>query len=153
MSALAIELATDELNVGYASMSDSEVAVAINAKSRTIIRDVPIGEIAGAIEKMPGCLRRLRSAASNQSLSDAVIDCADTLMRICQHQSPLSIVEMTGGAGDVVSTKIAEMISASVLTSSEGAKLLALAVAPASRAEEIGIGYVSHLDVAEARRG
>lgn len=153
MEELKSELLNDPLMFGYSSMDSVAIEVSINAFTRDVPRKVPVAEIATIIETSPGCLRRLRTASSNTQLVEAIQDSADTLVRLCEGRSPWAVIDMTDAhTFSTVNAMLSGLSTNNILSQTEIDALLALGITKASRAQELGLGYVTSGDVNIARQ-
>lgn len=148
---LAIELSVDPLAIGYAAMSDAEVAASLAAPTRAIARPIPVAEAIGLIALYGDLLERLEAAAEGVA-SDAQ-RAARRLVLLTRGQLVLSVIDMTDPASAAgVTALLGVLVTAGVLADDERAALLALGLRDGSRAEELGLGYVTPSQVADARR-
>ena len=146
---LRAELTEDPEGYGYADLPDPEAANALNAPTRPSRGTVAAAEVRRFV-LLNGIWPRLTAA---QNAPDQFI--AGTAQTILQTLAPNSFDEIRMGdpavakaVGDMLET----MVAAGVMTADQRDKMMALGDVIISRAEELGLERVHHLDVAEARR-
>lgn len=146
--ALKSELTVDPLGRGYASMSDGAAADRINVSDRT-------GNVAITPQELHAYFLfnglwqgvvNLSNNTTNASQQAAAI----ALIEICHWWQTIDLGNPTvwNGMGSLLTL----LRQATVISSAQQSAIVALANKPRSRAEELGLGPVSHLDVAAARR-
>ena len=149
IDALRLELAGDPTGIGYASMSDAEAAQAFNAKTRPGKRSVQATEVRSYV-LLSGLWARISGVA--QSSPDARYQ--GTAVTILQTLAPNSFetIRMQDPAVyGAVTQMLQTMIDAGAMEQIHMDAMLAMGDALIGRGEELGIGNVSHIDVAEAR--
>ena len=145
------ELADDPLEIGYADMEDSAVADAINAQARPGKQVVRASEVRRYV-LMNGLWPRIQAVASGSS--NPVHQ--GTAITILQTLAPNSFDEIRMNDPDVaaaVTGMLSTMVEAGAMTSANRDAMVAMGDTTISRAAELGLSVVHHLDVAEARNG
>jgi hypothetical protein len=148
--ALARELADDPLGLGYAALSDAEAADALNAPSRPgrqVVRTVDVRRYV----LLHGIWPAVQAVAANAPDDFH----RGTAVTILQTLAPNSFDEIRMDEPEIraaVSGMLDTMVAAGAMTAQHKADMMALGDATVSRAAELGLGPVHHLDVAEARR-
>lgn len=149
LNTLAAEIADDPLGVGYASMADSQVAESLNTPSRSGKRDVPASEVRSFV-LLNGLWPKIQSlAASSQNPLYQ-----GTAITILQTLAPNSfdVIRMTDPAiAAAVTQMLTTMADAGAMSTANRDAMVALGNSQISRAQELGLGTVHHLDVAAAR--
>jgi len=149
-STLIAELRDDPLNRGYASMTDEQVAAALNEKNRRVPtqRFISMRAIADVLDDV----EYAKVKAAIQALASQSPRVADMLMFL---NMPCDESGTTGGI-DFGNDSVRQMIE--TLRQIDGsiqeatiAKLLALGERVVSRADELGLGEVNKYHVASAR--
>lgn len=149
---LAAELTNDPLGRGYASMSDSEIADSLNARDRPGRVPVPARDIRKYV-LMNGLWPAIAMLAQSTEASPQARGAAITLMQTLAPNS-FDIVSLDEPAVfDAVSNMADAMIAAGAITEEHRNAVLAMGNGLTSRARELGLGVVSHADVAFALRG
>lgn len=146
-SILAIELETDPTRVGYAGMSDSEIAVSLSAATIRVRQRVPIERLQ-AVTMETGVYAALRTAVATPetppqlvALCQTVLDLANARFTDVDMDNPAAI-EMFGALQQY-----------RIITLEQAAAIDALATARAiSRAEQIGLGAVVTVEDIERSR-
>ena len=147
---LRAELTEDPEGYGYADLPDPEAANALNAPTRPGKGTVAASEVRRFV-LLNGIWPKLTAA---EKAPDPFI--AGTAQTILQTLAPNSFDEIRMGDAEVagaVGGMLNTMVSAGVMTEGERDRMMALGDILISRAEELGLGRVHHLDIAEARRG
>ena len=126
--ALKQEIMLDPLGIGYATMTDQEVADSINAPTRTVVESKTVGAL--------GIMREVGPASGAAIL--------DKLEAASAQDSRLKwfLRELTTNGVDVghpaTRQTVDDLVLVGVLTASEGGMLKAIAETQASRASELG---------------
>lgn len=152
LAALAAELADDPLSVGYASMADSEAADAINAPSRPGRRPVPASDVRRYV-LLNGLWPGLQALAANPAADPTQRGTAITILQTLAPNSFDTIRMNDSAIRAAVSQMLQTMVDAGAMAAEHRAAMLALGDAQVSRAEELGLDRVHHLDVGAARNG
>lgn len=150
MGTLTDEIMNDPEGVGYQPHVDAgdhaAVAALLNEPryQTTGAREITSRELLvwGGGE---GRLARLRAAVGNDQLPDTIRSMADAALRMLQREDTtldMSRPEIVG--------MIDALVQASVLTDADRTSLQTLSTREISRAEQLGLGRVSHRDVAGA---
>jgi hypothetical protein len=148
---LRMELADDPEGIGYASMSDPQAADAINACNRPTRGTVLASDVRRFV-LLNGIWPRIASAA--QSSPDPTVQ--GTAVTILQTLAPNSFDEIRMGDPAVfaaVSQMLDTMVTAGIMTDAQRIAMIALGDTHTSRAAELGLPNIHHLDVAESRLG
>lgn len=151
-AALASELTTDPLAVGYAGMTDQQAADSLSAASRSQIVPISSAELlawsgAGATDGIVKCrYERIQDAAAAHATHSVRGACI----------AALGLIERDGTSLDLSLPDRVSMLNAivgaNVLTAQEQAEIEAMGTKQISRAEEIGLGSVVSIEhVASAR--
>ena len=151
---LAVELGDDPLALGLAAASDAAAADLLNATTRTVPRDIPLGEFQSELIRL-GKWASLKAVAAGPrpdgeagALWDAIVGSIDLIMA-----GQATVIAMTRPQdAALVGAQLDGLVAAGMLSADDRAALLALGVQPGSRAQELGIGFVTPSDIAEARR-
>ena len=148
---LIAELRDDPLGVGYASMTDEQVAAALNEKNRRVPtqRFISMRAIADVLDDVE--YAKVKAAIQAQASQSPRV--ADMLMFL---NMPCDDSGTTGGL-DFGNESVRMMIQSlpavdSTITQATVDKLLALGEKVVSRAEELGLGEVNQYHVASARQ-
>lgn len=148
---LRSELTEDPEEIGYPGLSDPVAAERLNAPDRTVMGTVPSSDVRRFVllnGLWPGI------AAAAQSSPDPAVQ--GTALTILQTLAPNSFDEIRMGDAEVftaVSQMLGTLVSAGIMTGDQRDAMIALGNRSVSRAEELGLPPVHHLDVAEARNG
>lgn len=145
------ELSADPLGRGYDTMEDSAVADSLNEPNRPGKQPVPASDVRRYV-LINGLWPRVQAVAS--SSSNAVHQ--GTAITILQTLAPNSfdVIRMDDPEiAAAVSGMLATMVDAGAMTPQHRDAMVALGDATVSRATELGLRVVHHLDVAEARNG
>lgn len=149
LNALAAEIADDPLGVGYASMPDSAVAESLNTPSRPGNKDVPASDVRRYV-----LLNGLWPKIQTLAVSSPNPVYQGTAITILQTLAPNSfdVIRMTDPAvAGAVAQMLTTMVDAGAMSTANRDAMVALGDAQISRAEELGLGTVHHLDVAAAK--
>lgn len=149
-TALRNELSTDPAKLGYAPLlasgSANQVATLLNASTQQGLGSVPITPLLEWIAAH-GIMARLRTAASGSDAQVASI-AEVALMLVSNPNIP---------ALDLSRARVQAMLSAltqaGVIPADAQAELLGMAMTYVSRAQVLGLGYVSADDVSKAMEG
>lgn len=149
LNALAAEIADDPLGVGYASMPDSAVAESLNTPSRPGKKVVPASDVRRYV-LLNGLWPKIQSLAV--SSPDPVYQ--GTAITILQTLAPNSFDEIRMNdplVSGAVTQMLTTMVAAGAMSATNRDEMVALGDAQISRAEELELGIVHHLDVAAAK--
>jgi len=145
------ELQADPLGVGYANMTDEEVAASLNEKNRRVPtqRFFSMRAIANVLNDE----EYVKVKAAIQVLASQSVRVADMLAFL---NMPCDDTGTTGGL-DFGNESVRMMIQSlpavdSTITQATVDKLLALGEKEVSRAEELGLGEVNKYHIASARQ-
>ena len=148
---LIAELRDDPLGVGYASMTDEQVAASLSEANRRVPtqRFISMRAIADVLDDV----EYAKVKAAIQALASQSPRVADMLMFL---NMPCDDSGTTGGL-DFGNESVRMMIQSlpavdSTITQATVDKLLALGEKVVSRAEELGLGEVNQYHVASARQ-
>lgn len=146
---LRTELTTDPTGLGYAEHieagSDNRIAELLNAPRGIRYVAVGMGDVL-IWSAQTGALRKLTAAKSHPSETVAVV--AETALALLT--APLEQIDL--GRAEV-RQMFDVLVAGGVFTAIERDQLLAMAQRPSSRAQDLGLGAVSDVDVAIALRG
>jgi hypothetical protein len=151
LGTLRTELSGDPAGLGYQGLSDAQAADALNARTRPGKQPVPASEVRRYV-LLNGLWPGLQNLAANGT--DPVQK--GTALTILQTLAPNSFdsIRMNDPAVAAAVTQMLQtMVDAGVMTAAHRDAMVALGDAQVSRAEELGLGHVHHIDVAEARSG
>lgn len=149
LNALAAEIADDPLGIGYASMPDSAVAQSLNTPSRPGKKVVPASDVRRYV-LLHGIWPKIQSLAA--SSANPVYQ--GTAITILQTLAPNSFDDIRMSDPEVsaaVTQMLTTMVNAGAMSETNRDEMVALGNAQISRAEELGLGNVHHLDVAAAK--
>ena len=143
---LCEELKTDPLQLGYALMSDAEVAEVLNKRMRTrpVMRFCNLRTVAAVLDDVEYTTVKAVLATAAQ-YSERVKDMLHFLSLPCDEQGS------TGGL-DFGHPATRAFIQSLPISESVKQKLLALGEQRCSRAEELGLGTVTEGHVQSARK-
>ena len=146
------EILNDPVSIGYAphvaSGADSLIAELLNAKSRSLLRPIPIFEFAMWCS-ISGVRAKLKAGTASENAAIAAI--CDTALSV-QSNPHATYLDLTDAGSMELLTALAQ---AGVVTQAESQALVAFCTRPTSRAEEL-FGFDSYIgdpDVAKALRG
>lgn len=143
------ELADDPEALGYAELSDPAAADLINAANRPVRGTVPASDVRRYV-LLNGIWPKIAAAA--QSSSDTTVQ--GTAITVLQTLAPNSFDEIRMGDPAVfgaVSQMLDTLVSAGIMTLEQRDAMIALGDTTTSRAAELGLPNIHHMDVAEAR--
>jgi hypothetical protein len=146
---LANELATDALGVGYASMSDAEAADALNTPNRAGKKAVPASDVRMFVllNGLWPAIQAVAAGSSDALHKGTAITILQTLGAGSFDSIRMNRPEIAAGVAQMLTT----MVEAGAITEAHRDAMVAMGDATISRAEELGLGAVHHLNVAEAR--
>src|SRR3954447_17457604 len=147
---LAEEIRQDPLGNGYADLGDPQVADRLNAPARPGKKAVPATDVRRYV-LLHGLWPKLQAVAAssaNPVWQGTAITILQTLAPNSFDQIDMADPDTAAAVGQMLTT----MVDAGVLTAQNRDEMVALGNAQISRAAELGLGAVHHLDVAEARR-
>lgn len=145
------EITNDPLGKGYEGMADSQVADSLNTPDRPGKKPVPATDV-----RLYVLLNGLFPAIQNLAANGQNPAQRGTAITILQTIAPNSFDTIRMNLPNVhaaVSQMLQTMVDAGVMTAQHRTDMLALGDATISRAQELGLPNVHHLDVAEARNG
>jgi hypothetical protein len=148
LSKLAAEISADPLAVGYADMADSAIADSLNAPTRSGKRVVPASEVRSYV-LLNGLWPRIQAltASTNPIHQGSAVTILQTLA-----PNSFDTIRMNDPAiAAAVFNLLSTMVTAGALTEEQRDAMVALGDAEISRAEELGLPPVHHLDVAAAK--
>lgn len=146
---LAQELAVDPLQLGYAGLADSAAADRLNRADRPGRAAVKASDVRRYV-----LLRGLWPALQDLAAGGADPVAKGTAATVLQTLAPNSFDEIRMNDPEVraaVAQMLLVLVNAGVLAEQNRVEMLALGDAAVSRADELGLGFVHHLDVARAR--
>lgn len=147
MNTLAAELAQDPAGLGYAGMSAAQIEAAINAKTRTRVQSLMLSE-RGLMERYPGgplaadaLLAKLEAFAASGVPGSGPVKRA---MKFLAQPEGMDI------GSDATQGQLTALGAAGVITAEEANAVKALAQVPCSRADQLGLPYVTDQMIREA---
>jgi hypothetical protein len=148
LETLAAEIDSDPLNLGYAEMADSAVADTLNAPTRPGKRAVSASEVRSHV-LLKGLWPRIQAVTASEDpiLRGSAITILQTLAPNSFDTIRMNDPEIATAVFNLLST----MVVAGAMTEQQRDDMVALGDTQISRAEEIGLTRVHHLDVAAAR--
>lgn len=149
MPRLKSELADDPLTVGYAEMSDAEVADAINLPTRPGKREVPANDVRMFVllNGLWPAIQAVAASSTNPVHQGTAITILQTLGAGSFDVIRMNKPDIAGGVAQMLAT----MVEAGAMTEGHRTAMVAMGDTLISRGQELGIGRVDHLHVAEAR--
>ena len=156
ISAISAEITNDPEGLGYAGMPDAEVARVMNAidpvSPRTVFQSVHIGLIHQTIDNMVDAngIPVWEYVEAAQGAQDATGIAARAALRLRNARADYPDVRVDS---PIFQAQLGVLVSAGLLTQAQSDVITALGAIPVSRAGELGLGPVHHLEIAEARRG
>lgn len=147
------ELINDPLNLGYTTLQDNEVAELLNVQNRQGYGVVPAPDVRRYV-LLNGIFPKLQSVATN-SKGTATEAQQGTAITILQVIAPNSFDEIRMNEPVIraaVVGMLQVMVDAGAMTDQQRTAMIALGDRQVSRGEELGIGYITHEMVGEARR-
>lgn len=150
MNLLREEIAQDPLSRGYAGMADSQVADSLNAKDRPGRGVVPSSEVRRFV-LLNGLWPRLQAVADNAT-DETQRGAAITILQVMAPNSFDEIRMNDPAVHGAVSAMLQVMVDAGAMTAEHRDAMIALGDRMVGRADELGIGFVHHLDVGTARQ-
>jgi hypothetical protein len=149
LDTLRLEMANDPEGLGYSGMSDPEVADALNAPSRQALGTVAASEVRRFV-----LLNGIWPSIANAAQGHADPTVRGTAVTILQTLAPNSFDQIRMGDSQVynaVSQMLATLVSGGVMTADQRDAMIALGTVSISRATELGLPHISHVDVGMAR--
>lgn len=146
---LRTEITDDPLGLGYAGMADSEVAESINTASRPGRGPVSAASVRSYV-LLNGIWPRLQGLAA-AATDPTVKGTAITILQVMAPNSFDSIRMNEPSVHAAVSAMLQTMVDAGAMTPDHRAAMIAFGDRMISRAEELGLPQIHHLQVAEAR--
>ncbi len=146
---LAAELSDDPLGKQYSALSDAEAADVLNSPDRPGKKAVAASDV-----RMYVLLHGLWPAFQSVAASSTNPIHKGTAITILQTLGAGSFDTIRINRPDIatgVSGMLQTMVDAGAMTSQQRDEMMALGDTTISRAEELGLGRVDHLNVAEAR--
>lgn len=143
------EILQDPDGLGYADLvaagADNQIAALLNAPRTTRYTRVPLGDVL-IWAAQTGALARLEAGKAHADSQVATV--AATALAILM--SPIDSIDF---GRQEVRDMFTVLVTGGVFTGAQRDALLAMASAPASRANVLGFAHVSEIDVAIALRG
>lgn len=149
LTKLQAEMTADPLSRGYADKADSLIAESLNEPNRPGRKVVPASDVRRFV-LLNGIWPRIAALAQNpedQEVQGVAITILQTLAPNSFDEIRMDDPEVTGA----VSYMLGVMVSAGAMTTAQRSSMLAMGDTLVSRAQEIGLPPVHHLDVAAAR--
>ena len=144
------EIMNDPLSKNYEAMADSEVADFINTADRPGKKPVPATDVRLYIllnGLFPG-IQNLAANGQDPTQRGTAITILQTIAPNSFDTIRMNLPNVRGAVSQMLQT----MVEAGVMTAQHRTDMLALGDTMISRAQELGLSTVHHLDVAEARR-
>jgi hypothetical protein len=149
---LADELTLDPLARGYAAMTDREAADDLNAPARPARRRVALGDLHQYIDNLAdgGGVPVWEAIESNQADAGALGVACRAALRLRGARADYPPVNLDNA---MVQGQLDGLVTGGVLSAAQKAGILALGDTTVSRAAELGLPGLGHLDIARARGG
>lgn len=146
-SILATEITTDPTNIGYAAMTDAEIAASLSAATIRIRQPVPIGVLRDNALRL-GVYTAILAAQQNPDLPGALWAVCETVLRL------VSIGVDAVNMDDPASVQMfGSLTQARIISPEQAAAIDALATAKIiSRAEQIGLDAMVTVEDIERSR-
>ena len=135
---LRVEITTDPLSRGYASMTDEEIAISLNEENRSIL--TPIASTELLAWSAPGRLFKIKSAIENGA-SDEIKSIAEAAYLLVTRDSTSLDLSLPDRM----------LFLDSLVSAEDRTSLISIATQPVSRGFEVGIGFVRPGEVSQAR--
>lgn len=148
LAKLRAEIIEDPLGLGYADMSDSQVADHLNAPSVPARGVVPASDVRSFV-LLNGIWPALSKAA--QATDPVLQGTAETIIQTLAPNSFDTIRMNDEPVFTAVQNMLGVMVAAGVMTEAQRDQMIALGDTRISRAQELGLETVHHLQVGEAR--
>lgn len=150
IAVLAAELANDPLGVGYLSLSDAQAADALNTPNRPGKKAVPASDVRMYVllNGLWPTIGAIAQSSENPVHKGTAVTILQTLGAGSFDSIRMNRPEIAAG----VATMLQTMVDAGAITAEHRAAMIAMGDAMISRADELGLGPVHHLQVAEARQ-
>lgn len=151
IAALRSELQNDPMNFGYSGMADSEVADSMNEPSRQGRKSVAATDV-----RLYVLLHGLWAEFEDVAKNNPEKLYRRTAISILQTLAPNSFDTIRMGNPQVyaaVGSMLQTMVDCGSMTQQNRQEMLSMGDVLISRADEIGLGTVHHIHVAEARNG
>jgi hypothetical protein len=148
---LRAEITDDPLSRGYETLSDSEVADVLNAPDRSGRKPVPATDVRLYVllnGLFPG-IQNLAANGQDPAQKGTAVTILQTIAPNSFDTIRMNLPNVHAAVGQMLQT----MVDAGVMTAQHRTDMLALGDSTISRAQELGLPTVHHLDVAEARNG
>lgn len=144
------EIETDPLGIEYSDMADSEVADALNALSRPGKREVPANDVRMYVllNGLWPAIQGVAASSTNPVHKGTAITILQTLGAGSFDTIRMNNPAIAAGVAQMLQT----MVDAGAMTADHRAAMVAMGATTISRAEELGLGTVHHLDVGAARQ-
>jgi hypothetical protein len=145
------EITNDPLSRGYEVLSDSEVADSLNTPDRPGKKPVPATDVRLYVllnGLFPG-IQNLAANGQNPSQKGTAITILQTIAPNSFDTIRMNLPNVNAAVGQMLQT----MVDAGVMTPQNRTDMLSLGDTLISRAQELGLPTVHHLDVAEVRNG
>lgn len=140
---LRVEITTDPLSRGYASMTDEEIAISLNEENRSILRPIASTELLAW--SAPGRLFKIKSAIENGA-SDEIKSIAEAAYLLVTRDSTSLDLSLPDRM-----LFLDSLVSAGIFSAEDRTSLISIATQPVSRGFEVGIGFVRPGEVSQAR--
>ncbi len=133
---LVPEIRDDPENVGYANMTDAEVAASLNAETKSKLRPLSSAELL-AWSGQAGRLGKIEAAQTCNDTPPTVRTIAKVTYLMIQRSDTRLDLNLPDR-----NAMFDALVQADVLTANEKAELVAMATVSISRAEEVGLPHV-----------
>lgn len=147
---LRTEIMDDPLGRSYSAMADSQVADSLNTPDRAGKKEVQANEVRMYV-LLHGLWPTIQAVAAT-STNPLHKGTAVTILQTLGAGSFDTIRMNNAAIAEGVSSMLQTMVDAGAMTAEHRAAMIAMGDAQISRAQELGLGTVHHLMVAEARR-
>lgn len=151
LTVLAGELGDDPLSLGLAAVGDADAANLLNAKTRELACDIPLGAFQGKLVSQGRWAGLAQLAATQRpdgdagTLWDHVVGMRDLIM--AGQATVIGVADQS-----LLTSRLQSLVAAGLISEADKTELLALGLRLGSRAEELGLGLVTPSDIADARR-
>jgi hypothetical protein len=150
---LRTEITTDPLGRGYAAMGDGQAAESLNTRNRSASKSIPVQTLHAwfvfngkwpSIETTAAGTVGTGGLTANQKLA------AQSFIEICHYFADLDMKDSQYSSG--ILFVLDQFVERTIITSAQRTAVIALGSGLVSRAEELALGFVDHVAVAQARQ-
>lgn len=149
---LRTEITTDPLARNYSALSDLQAAENLNTPNRTANASIPAQTLHAWFVfngKWPAVVSTAQGTAGTGGLTANHKLAAESFIEICHYFGSLDMRQPQYANG--ILFILDQFVERTIITAAQRTGIIGLGTTQVSRAEELGIGRVSHLDVSEAR--